>query len=132
MPSRTPADSDVLRRHLTGLFSEPGFLPPVDVYATENPQTLHVRVEVAGLDAARTQIRLEGRTLAIEGERSPDHGGRYQHMEISYGRFEREVELPVDVDGAHATASYRAGFLTVSLPVALRRRRRQVVVRVAL
>ena len=91
MPSRTPADPGALRHHLTGLFGEGGFLPPVDVYSTEGPPTLHVRVEVAGLDPARTQIRLDGRTLAVEGERSPDHGGRYQHMEIAYGRFERQV-----------------------------------------
>ena len=134
VPSRNPADPDVLRRQLAMLLGQEGFLPPVDVYTTPEPPTLHVRMEIAGVDAAQLSIRLDGRTLTIAGERPPGHAARvgYQHMEIPYGRFERQVELPVDVDGAQAGAAYRAGFLTVSLPVAVRRSPRRVVVRVVL
>ena len=134
MSSRIPADPDALRRQLSALLGQEGFLPAVDVYTTGDPPTLHVRMEIAGLDPDRLSIRLEGRMLSIEGERPPGHAGRvaYQHMEIPYGRFERQVELPVDVDGAAAAAGYGSGFLTVSLPVTMRRTPRRVVVRLVL
>jgi HSP20 family molecular chaperone IbpA len=134
MSSRMPADPDALRRQLAVLFGQEGFLPPVDVYTTSDPPTLHVRMEIAGVDPEQVAIRLEGRALTIEGERPPGHDSRvgYQHMEIPYGHFERRVELPVDVDGSRGGASYRAGFLTVSLPIAVRRSPRRVIVRVVL
>jgi len=37
-------------------------------------------------------------------------------MERSYGRFEREVELPVYADAQKCEATYKNGVLTIELP----------------
>jgi len=54
--------------------------------------------------------------------------GRYHVMECAYGSFERAVPLPVDVDGNNATAQYRRGVLTVTLPKHERARARRIEV----
>ncbi len=38
-------------------------------------------------------------------------------MEITYGRFERSVMLPPEVDAAKAIADYSSGYLEIVLPV---------------
>ena len=38
-------------------------------------------------------------------------------MEISYGRFERLVSLPPEVDITKASADYNNGYLEIRLPV---------------
>ena len=99
-----------------------GLRPQVDCYRTDDPPTLTVVVELAGVDPASLRIEIGERRLSVAGERRrPDAGGRrYQQMEIEYGTFERHVQLvePVDVD--EATAVYEAGMLTITLPLAQR------------
>ena len=38
-------------------------------------------------------------------------------MEITYGRFERSVSLPPEVEAEKASADYSAGYLKIVLPV---------------
>jgi len=94
--------------------------PPVDVWETE--QEVVVAADVAGIDERHLEVRFEGRELVIRGQR-PDPGERAdaerlkQHqMELTYGRFERTIALPVPVDGDHIVASYKNGLLTIACP----------------
>ena len=48
-------------------------------------------------------------------------------LEIDYGPFERIVTLPAGADAEHITAQFRAGLLTVHVPV--REQQRTVHVR---
>ena len=101
----------------------PAFRPLVDCYRTDDPPTLTIAVELAGVDPASLRIDVAERELTVSGERPrPREPGRvYQQMEIEYGAFERHVALgePVHVDDA--TADYHAGMLTITLPIAPRR-----------
>jgi HSP20 family molecular chaperone IbpA len=47
-------------------------------------------------------------------------GGRYEHIEIDYGRFERRIALGDDLDAGEAEAVYDHGLLTITLPLAQR------------
>ncbi len=97
-----------------------GLRPQVDCFRTDDPPTLTVVVELAGIDPGSLRIEVAERLLSIAGERlRPAAAGRlYQQMEIEYGPFERRVALtdPVDVDAAAAV--YEAGMLTITLPLA--------------
>lgn len=97
-----------------------GFRPQIDCFRTERPASLHVVVELGGVDPAKVQIYADERTLVLSGERRrPRYVGRvYHQMEIDYGRFTRQVSLPEDVDVAGAKATYRRGVLTIVLPLA--------------
>jgi HSP20 family protein len=106
-----------------------GFRPVVDCYRTEDPQQLNVLVELAGVDPESIEIVVEGQALKISGERArPRIGGQvYQQAEIEYGRFERRIPLGHDVSAESAAATYEAGMLRVTLPIAKRASRGRTV-----
>jgi HSP20 family protein len=91
--------------------------PPTDVYETE--EAIIVRVEIAGMKDADFIISLEGRHLSIRGIRADVSERRaYYQMEIPFGEFDTEIELPSAVIVDEVQASYREGFLKVVLPKA--------------
>jgi HSP20 family protein len=96
------------------------FRPQLDCFRTDDPPQLHVVVELPGARPGELEVVAVGRTLVIGGtrERPRVPGARYQQMEIEYGRFERRIELGVDVDTAAARAAYDRGILTIILPIA--------------
>lgn len=98
------------------------FRPAVDCFLMEDPHQLVVVVEVAGIDPESIEIAVEERALTIAGQRSRPRvdGQVYQQAEIEYGRFQRRIQLDRDVDTATAEASYDAGMLRITLPVAAR------------
>jgi HSP20 family protein len=91
--------------------------PPTDVYETE--EAMVVRVEIAGMRETDFTISLEERTLQIRGVRSDTSERQAFHqMEIAFGEFSTEVELPSPVVVDQIEASYRDGFLHITLPKA--------------
>jgi len=99
-----------------------GFRPQCDCFRTDDPPTLHVVVELPGVDPASVEVVASGKTLVVAGsrERLPAAGAHYLAMEIEYGAFQRRVELGEEIDPAGATASYDRGMLKVTLPIAAR------------
>ena len=96
-----------------------GYRPQVDVFRSEDPPALVVLVELPGVDPEHVRLIAGPRTLLVAGERRrPKNCGHYQHMEIEYGSFQRQITLGEDVDADHATATYERGILRVTLPVA--------------
>jgi HSP20 family protein len=91
------------------------------VYETDDSAV--VIVEIAGLDEGDYQVSLTGRTLEIVGERrDPAAKLAYQQMEIRYGRFRAQVQLPWPLEAGEQTAVYENGFLRISLRKAQVRR----------
>ena len=85
----------------------------------ETAGSVIVRVEVPGMKREDLDIRVHGSTLRIRGEKRSgnDHGGsRYHLMERAYGRFERSIPLPHNVDSARIETAYKDGIVTVILP----------------
>jgi HSP20 family protein len=124
-----PRDIDRLQREIEELFSDlwqvprftghrRGFRPAVDVFRSDDPPELRVVVELAGVKPEAIQLATSGRTLVIAGQRARLSGGTYQQLEIEYGRFQRTLQLPTDVDTSKATAAYEHGILAVVLPIA--------------
>ena len=91
--------------------------PLVDLFETED--MLVAIVELAGVDQDALDISVEDRTLAVRGARSlasERQPSSYHVMEISHGRFERVVPLPVSVDPDRTAASVRNGMLEICMP----------------
>jgi HSP20 family molecular chaperone IbpA len=96
-----------------------GFRPQCDCYRTDDPPTLHVVVELPGVDPGSVQLVASERALVVAGSRARPQpaGAHYHQVEIEYGPFQRRIELGEDVDTGRATAVYEAGMLRVDLPV---------------
>lgn len=91
--------------------------PPTDVYETE--EAMVVRVEIAGMSEDDFSISLVERSLLIRGIRQDTPERRaYHQMEIAFGEFNTEVELPYQVIADQVEATYRDGFLRIVLPKA--------------
>jgi HSP20 family protein len=95
----------------------PAWRPPTDLYETE--RNIVVRVEVAGMREEDFGIELNGRVLTIRGLRQDAVERRaYHQMEIHFGEFIIDLELPHFVQAEQVEAVYVNGFLLVSLPKA--------------
>jgi len=98
-----------------------GFEPQCDCYRTDGPPTLHLLLELPGIDPDAVRIVAVGSALVVSGVRERPHptGARYQQVEIEYGPFERRIELArdVDADADAATAIYEAGMLRLEVPL---------------
>jgi HSP20 family protein len=99
----------------------PGWTPAMDMYETS--EALVIVLDLAGVEADRTEVHAEPHLLVVRGvrreRRSPgrsDEQRSYHALEIPYGRFERNVQLPPGLDTAEARASYHEGLLEITLP----------------
>jgi len=109
----------------SGLESQPLYLrvksqiwrPATDVYELDD--AVIIRMEIAGMRETDFSIVLNDRSLMVRGVR-PDIPERraYHQMEIRFGEFISEVELPYLVDAEKIEAIYQAGFLRIVLPQA--------------
>lgn len=95
------------------------FMPDVDVKETKRDYL--VSVELPGVDEKDLDVRLDGNTLTIRGEKreeKTDKDGGRLHSECHYGAFMRSIPLTTEVDGTKVDATYKKGVLKVKLPKA--------------
>lgn len=92
--------------------------PPTDVFETETK--LVARVEIAGMNEEDFSVRIDQNRMVISGIRLETPEQRAFHrMEIHYGEFYSEVDLPDLLDLNKVEAEYRDGFLVVTIQKAL-------------
>jgi len=110
---------ELLRTERVPRYGRALFRPNVDVYFDRLKNAVVVKLELPGIDPNAIDLEVHEGVLRVSGiredERHPD--AVYQQMEISYGRFERTVMLPPEVDASAASAQYAAGFLEILMPV---------------
>ncbi|MDQ6670316.1 MAG: Hsp20/alpha crystallin family protein [Chloroflexota bacterium] len=99
----------------------PAWSPALDMYETQD--SIVVLLDLAGVDADKTEVHTQPHLLTVRGVRRERHGRyapneqrNYHALEIPYGRFERSVRLPPGIDTDAARASYRDGLLEITLP----------------
>lgn len=94
-----------------------------DMYETE--EALVVKLELAGVRPENLSVTLspDDRTLTVSGDRAEPDSERQDrlrcyHLEIFYGRFEREIPLPshLSFERENIRANFKEGFLTIALP----------------
>jgi HSP20 family protein len=107
------------------------FVPAVDIY--EDAQRLTLKLEVPGISKDDLDIRVEGRTLTVKGERKFENEQKeenFHRIERRYGSFTRSFTLPNTVDVESVEASSTDGVLTLSLPKKPEAKPKQIQVRV--
>ena len=129
-----------LRNEINRLFENPladfggsevfnTWAPAVDLY--ENKDNLVVTAELPGMKKEDIDISLHADALTIAGERKEEkkYGeDETQRAERFYGRFQRTISLPKQVDVNAIKANYKDGILTVTLPKAPEAKPRQIEV----
>ena len=105
----------------------PVWQPPTDVYEIDDAIIVHI--EIAGMREEDFSIEINGRQLSIRGVRLASAEGRgyhhgdhqsyqrgYHRMEIRFGEFNVDLELPVAIQMDRVEAEYGQGFLCITLP----------------
>ena len=87
----------------------------------ETAQSVIVRVELPGISKEGLDISIHPGRLRIRGEKRSsgkenEQERHYHLMERAFGRFERSIGLPPNVDAQHGEVSYQDGVITVILP----------------
>jgi HSP20 family protein len=99
------------------LESKDTWIPSVDILEKEG--NLVLRAELPGMTEKEIDLKLEGNTLTLKGERKMDNEDKksnYHRVERFYGSFTRSFELPETVDLEKINAEYKNGVLTVTIP----------------
>jgi HSP20 family protein len=95
-----------------------GHAPALNVYETDSG--FEIELEVPGLALEDLEVQVEGREIAVRGERKftlPENGA-WQRRERAHGSFERKLRLPVDIDAAQLEAHLDQGLLRLICPKA--------------
>jgi HSP20 family protein len=102
---------------LVGYQADQSFHPPMDIYETE--ENLVIVMEIAGMRTEDINVLFEKDHLSISGTRAetcPTPKTRLHQMEIDYGYFERTLLIPFPLKVDEIRATYREGFLMVTVP----------------
>jgi len=94
--------------------------PRTDV--RENDKMILVYTELPGLKPEDITITLQEGNICISGERKPDMEGHLdlesitcQTMEIPFGKFQRDIRVPLGSDASKIQATFENGILTVRI-----------------
>jgi HSP20 family protein len=107
------------------------FAPPVDIY--EDEHTIALKLEVPGIDEKDIDVRIEGNTLTVHGERKIEKEEKeenFRRVERQYGSFTRSFTLPISVDTGQVSADYDRGVLKINLAKKAEAKPKQIKVNV--
>lgn len=101
------------------------FMPAVETgWSDEN---LNLRVVLPGVTQDDLNVRVQGSQLVISGERrAPENFGKEVYQLISYGKFERTLDLPNGLDLDKMQAYLHDGVLDIRIPVTQAMKPRQI------
>ena len=91
--------------------------PVVDLSETEDE--FIVKAELPGLHREDIKVSVDENVLTLHGERrdeEKEEGKRSYRSERVYGSFHRSFSLPSNVNADMIAATYKDGFLSVTLP----------------
>jgi HSP20 family protein len=114
-----------LSRMLEGFYGRPqedlnrgAWVPVVDIYS--NGHDLVLKAELPDMKEEEIELTIEDNTLTLSGEKKLETevaDRQFHRIERHYGSFARTFVLPPTVDAGKASAQYKAGVLTVRLPM---------------
>ncbi len=88
--------------------------PSLEIAQDDN--AIHISAELAGVSRDDIEIAMDDGMLVIAGEKNRVSKNDDGYTERTYGRFERHVSVPANLDLEAAEADFEDGVLTVTLP----------------
>jgi len=129
-----------LSRMLEGFYVRPqedltrgAGVPAVDIYSNSQHE-LVLKAELPDMKEDEFEVTVEDNTLTLRGEKKlhPEVTEEHFHrIERSHGSFARSFALPPTVDAGKVNAEYKAGVLTIRLPLREEAKPKQIKVAVA-
>jgi len=98
-----------------------GWMPPVDVHETK--KDVVVTIDIPAVDPKDVSITVVEDRLTVKGERKREEDlsqEEYYRSERVHGLFQRTIQLPMEVVGDKARATYKDGVLKITVPKSVR------------
>jgi HSP20 family protein len=77
---------------------------------------IYVEADLPGMNDEDVEVTVHKGVLYIRGERKPEPGRQYVYNGRAWGRFERAVKLPDEVDADAIQAELSRGVLRLTMP----------------
>ncbi len=100
---------------------------PLSIWQDED--RLYVEADLPGVEEKDLDITVESGVMTIKAQRTALEGRAYLHNGRSFGRAERAVTLPSDVDSSQVEAKLSNGVLHITLPKLAESRPRKIAVK---
>ncbi|MCR4435224.1 MAG: Hsp20/alpha crystallin family protein [Clostridiales bacterium] len=117
-------DIDNIGREMTNFLENTPFgffgkatSPRVDVYQTE--KDVVVKAEIPGVSKEDLNVYVDENSIRLSGQTKRDDEFKSENMyrtERYYGSFSRTIPLPVEVKSEQASAEYKDGILSITVP----------------
>ncbi|MBE9190801.1 Hsp20/alpha crystallin family protein [Gloeocapsopsis crepidinum LEGE 06123] len=110
---------DSLMRTGDGETSSMAFVPAAEI--EETPETVHLKLEIPGMEAKDLDVQVTAEAVAVSGERKSETKTEEKGMtrsEFRYGSFRRVIPLPTRIKNDEVQAEYKNGVLDLTLPKA--------------
>ena len=91
--------------------------PAMDVQDLE--KSYELSFSLPGFEKDNITISVKNNTLTLSAKKAEvkeDEGVKYMAREIARGSYERDIELPENVNTDKISAEYKSGILTLSVP----------------
>jgi HSP20 family protein len=131
---------DRMSRMLESFYGRPqedltrgAWAPAVDIYSNGQHEIV-LKAELPDMKEEEIELAVENNTLTLRGEKKLDREvaeDQFHRIERSYGSFARTFALPPTVDAEKVSAEYKAGVLTVRLPLREEAKPKQIKVAIA-
>lgn len=105
------------------------FIPAAEIQETD--EGFELKLEVPGLEASDINIEATSESISISGERKSETKTQENgatRTEFRYGRFQRIIPLPSQIQNDKVQAEYKNGILHLTLPKAESERQKAVKV----
>ena len=90
-------------------------VPAMDVH--HDDKQIEITAELPGVREEDVDLTIEDGVLTLTGEKKSEREDRESgYSERSYGRFERRITLPGNIDEEHCSADFRDGVLRITIP----------------
>jgi len=108
------------------------FYPNQGVAVKDSGEALNVVVELPGVVKEDVKVTLHDGVLTVATERKQPElkeNEQWIRNEVSYGKFERSINLPYPVVAEKISATHENGILQVTLPKAEEAKSKQISIR---
>jgi HSP20 family protein len=97
--------------------TEDGWAMPIDLF--ETPEHFTLKTMLPGIPSEKIDIEATATQITIKGEHTEQSKvteGTRVREELKYGKYERTMALPAEIDPEKVEAVYENGLLTLMLP----------------
>lgn len=92
--------------------------PAVESFVHEGKLVIHA--DLPGVNPKDVEVTVAGNVMTLSGKREhtrEEKDRNYLRREVTYGSFERTIELPEGVNASEIKASFRNGVLELTVPM---------------